>query len=62
MANKDQSAPRFPAINLAADRERVQRGGVPTVRARFWLALAASVALLIVIMGIQLMPNLLVQR
>ncbi len=53
---------RFPAINLLPDRERIYRGRRPAVRAPFWVVLAASVALLIAIMGIQLVPTLLVPR
>lgn len=48
----------FPAINLMPERDRIRTGRRPLVRARFWLALAASAALLIVIMGIQLVPSL----
>jgi hypothetical protein len=48
----------FPAINLMVERERIQSGHRPLVRVPFWLALVASTALLIVIMGIQLVPSL----
>ncbi len=54
--------PSFPAVNLMADRERIRNAGRPPVRTRFWILLAGSVAILIVVMGMQLVPTLLVQR
>jgi hypothetical protein len=58
---KDKAMGGFPAINFIPDRERVH-GGPPKVRLPFWIALAVATVILIVIMAIQLIPLLLVQR
>jgi hypothetical protein len=58
---KDKAIGGFPAINFIPDRERVH-GGPPKVRVPFWIALAVATAILIVIMAVQLIPILLVQR
>ena len=54
----EKSAPTFAAINLMPDRERVRGLSRPTVRARFWLALAGAVTVLVAVMGVLLLPAL----
>jgi hypothetical protein len=49
----------FPVINLMPDRERVMGSHRPVVRAWFWLLLALSVAILVAVMAILLVPRLL---
>jgi hypothetical protein len=58
---KDKAMGGFPAINFIPDRERVH-GGPPKVRLPLWIALAVTTVILIVVMAIQLIPLLLVQR
>ncbi len=60
MGRASDPAP-FPAINLMTDRERIRGRDRPAVRARFWVALAGSVILLIMVMGIRLWPTLLAE-
>jgi len=52
----------FPAVNLLPDREHAHGVRRPLVRARFKVALAGSLLLLIIVVGIEFMPNLVVPR
>jgi hypothetical protein len=56
--DNQKPTPTFAVINLVPDRNRVRGANGPTVRARFWLALAAAVFLLVAAMGVQLLPML----
>ena len=58
---KDKAMGGFPAINFIPDRERVH-GGPPKVRMPLWITLGVATVILIVIMAVQLIPLLLVQR
>ncbi len=48
----------FPSVNLLPDREQARGARRPLVRARFLVALAGSLLLLLVVMGIEFIPNL----
>jgi len=52
----------FPMVNLMPDREHAHGVRRPLVRARFLVALAGSLLLLIIVVGIEFMPSLVVPR